>query len=415
MSPRAPIARLALPVLVGAVALLAPLARADRVARHQLRAREIEGCAGVPFPQRVRELDVAGDVAVDAAARFWEIDRPSAYRAGRATRRYRVGQGALEIDAELDPDFGRETVRIRVVEPIAPEYLATYLPGVQLPCERVTRYAVASEAAQEADLAALARFDAALLEATELLYDAKYDQAEARLREAMKLRPDDATPWWMMARVRYLSLEARAVALSRAERIAGYEDAERWADGAVSRAPMRAEGFLWQAIARGRIATSRGPLDLAMRGWLGGRGPAWLEATMRKAVSLPEDFEFFGFSTRGDALHALAQFYRLAPSGWYMSLVGASGNLDRAIELSREAVALQPVRIEYRKELAVELLCRNGDADRAQAHDELEALLAIPAITRLDEIDHGHARVLLHDPPDDVCSYSRDSFGGSAA
>jgi hypothetical protein len=319
------------------------------------------------------------------------------------------------VDAELAPGLDREVVRIRVAEPIAPEYLATYLPGVALPCERVTRYSVTRSARGEADLPALARFDAALLEATELLYDARFADAQARLREAMALRPDDATPYWMMARLRYLALEARASALSSAERVAGYEDAEHWADGAVERAPTRAEGFLWQAIARGRIATSRGSVDLALRGWLGGRGPSWLEATMRKAVSLPEDFRFFGFSTRGDALHVLAQFYRLAPSGWYMSLVGASGNLDRAIDLSREAVSLQPVRIEYRKELAVELLCRGSAEDREAARAELAALLAIPAITRIDRIDQSHARILLDEPPAAACAYSRDSFGGNAA
>jgi hypothetical protein len=413
LSPRVALALAAF----AAAALPAPAssARVERVERHLLSARAIEGCAGLPYPRRERQIDSAGDVAVDAAARFWEIDRPAAYVSGRSVRRYRVGEGALEIEAELDPALDRETVRIRVAEPIAPEYFATYLPEVSLPCERVTHYSVAPRSAGEADLDALARFDAALLEATERLYDADFAGAEARLREAMALRPNDPTPYWMMARLRYLSLEGRAPALSRAERIAGYEDAERWADGAVSRAPTRAEGFLWQAIARGRIATSRGSLDLAMRGWLGGRGPAWLEATMRKAVSLPEDFRFFGFSTRGDALHTLAQFYRLAPSGWYMSLVGASGNLDRAIELSREAVALQPVRIEYRKELAVELLCRGSAPDRREAEAEIRALLAIPAITAIDRIDHAHAQALLAEPRESACGYSRDAFGGSAA
>jgi hypothetical protein len=394
---------------------LAADARAERAVRHQLVARAIEGCPGLPFPARSRELDVSRDAAVDTAARFWEIDRPAAYAHGRASRRYRMGAGEIAVDAELSPGLERETVRIRAVGPIEAGLLATYLPAVALPCERVTRYDVERGPAREVDLASLARFDAALLQANEQLYDARYDRAEALLREAIALRPSDPTPYWMMARLRYLSLESRAPALSRSERIAGYEDAERWADAAVARAPAAAEGYLWQAIARGRIATSRGSLDLAMRGWLGGRGPAWLEATMRKAVSLPEDYRFFGFSTRGDALHALAQFYRLAPSGWYMSLVGASGNLDRAIELSGEAVAIQPVRIEYRKELAVELLCRAAPGDREAATQQLEAVLALPAITSLDRTDRAHARALLHESPADVCSYSRDSFDGSAA
>jgi hypothetical protein len=384
------------------------------VERVALVADSIEGCAGIPYPRAQRELRVNGETAVDASARFWELDRPADYRSGRASRRYRIDDGELAVDAELSPAFDREVVRIRVSEPIAPAFLATYLAGTQLPCERVTNYTVRRQEPSRADLAALARFDRALQEATELLYDARSDEAEARLREAIALRPDDPAPYWMMARLRYLALEGRAASLSRSERISGYEEAERWADEAVLRAPGRAEGYLWQAIAHGRIATSAGAVDLAMRGWLGGRGPRWLEETMRNAVSLPEDFRFFGFSTRADALHALAQFYRLAPTGWYMHLVGTRGNLDRAIELSRESVALQPVRIEYRKELAVELLCRGGESDTSEAIAQVSALKAIAAITPLDRIDQVHAGALLVAPRDRVCSYSRDWFQESS-
>ncbi|MGH7291876.1 MAG: hypothetical protein ACREJT_11740, partial [Myxococcota bacterium] len=367
-----------------------------------------------PFPRAPRELVVSGDDAVDVAARFWVLDRPSTYAHGRASRRYRIDEGTLAVDAELSPGLDREVLRVSVAEPIAPAYLATYLPGTRLPCERITRYSAHRGEPARADLAALARFDAALQESTELLYDAHFADGEARLREAIALRPDDPAPHWMMARLRYLALEGSVASLSRRDRIAGYEEAAHWADEAVARAPGRAEGYLWQAIAHGRIATSAGSLDLAVRGWLGGRGPSWLEATMRKAVSLPEDFRFFGFSTRADALHALAQFYRLAPTGWYMALVGTRGNIDRSIELSREAVALQPVRIEYRKELAVELLCRAGSGDADEARTQVAALKAIPAITPLDTIDQAHADALLAAPQSRVCSYSRDWFQESA-
>jgi len=176
----------------------------------------------------------------------------------------------------------------------------------------------------------------------------------------------------------------------------------------VQHPPDRAEGYLWQGIARGRIATTLGNLRMALDGALGERGPRWLEQTFQRAVTRPEEFRFFGFSTRADALHALAQYYRLAPDGWYMRLLGTRGDIERAIELSREAVAAQPVRIEYRAELAVELLCRNHPGDREAARAELEALLAIPAITPIDRIDHERARALLTEVPDDVCWSSRD-------
>lgn len=388
---------------------LAPLERVELV------VTSISGCPGIAFPRASRELLIDGDRAVDRNARFWELDRPSAFERGHASRRYRIGKGVLAVDSELSPELDLETVRMRIVEPIASEYLATYLPGTRLPCERTARYTVRRREGVRADPKALARFDAALLEATELLYDGRFSEADIRLREAMSLRPEDPAPYWMMARLLYLALEGRASELSPAERIAGYEAAEAWADQAVDRAPGRSEGYLWQAIAHGRIATSAGSLRLALRGWTGGRGPSWLEATLRKAVSLPEDFRFFGFSTRGDALHALAQFYRLAPTGWYMSLVGTRGDLDRAIELSRESVALQPTRIEYRKELAVELFCRGGESDVAEAIAELETAGSIPGITRIDRIDQEHARKFLRRPPEGICYYSRDAFQESAS
>lgn len=384
------------------------------VERVELVVTSIDGCQGIPYPRTARELVVHGDAAVDSAARFWELDRPPTFKNGHATRLYRIGKGTLSVESEISPALDLEIVRISIAEPISPEYLDTYLPDTRLPCERTARYTAKRREPARADVAALARFDAALLEATELLYDERFADAESRLREAISLRPTDSAPYWMMARLRYLALEGRASRLTHSERIAGYEEAAYWADQAVERAPGRSEGYLWQAIAQGRIATSSGSLTLAVRGWMGGRGPSWLEATMRKAVSLPEDFRFFGFSTRADALHTLAQFYRLAPTGWYMRLVGTRGDLDRAIELSRESVALQPVRIEYRKELAVELLCRGSKADASEARDQLEALGAIPAITPIDKIDQAHAKSLLRAPPAEICGYSRDAFEESA-
>jgi hypothetical protein len=148
---------------------------------------------------------------------------------------------------------------------------------------------------------------------------------------------------------------------------------------------------------------------------VGGRGPKWLEQTLRQAAELQEDFRFLGFTTRGDALHALAQFYRLAPDAWYMGLVGTRGNLDRAVELSRQAVAIQPRRIEYHKELGVALLCRGRSDDLEAAARELREVLALPAITPLDQVDQRHARRLLEQRPANVCWYSRDGFQEPAA
>jgi hypothetical protein len=202
VSPRAFAALLA--VSLAGAARAAGDAPIERV---ELVATSIDGCPGIPFPRASRQLAIDGDEAVDSRARFWELDRPAAYAHGRAERRYRIGQGVLVVAAELSSGLDRETVRISIAEPIAPEYLATYLPGVSLPCQRTTLYSARRRGPGRADLAALARFDAALLEATERLYDADFAAGEARLREAMALRPADH-PHWMMARLRYLRSRA---------------------------------------------------------------------------------------------------------------------------------------------------------------------------------------------------------------
>lgn len=397
------------------VALAPPAQGAQELERARLQPETVEGCPGVPYAHGARELWIGEDEAVDAAAEFWVLDRPSHFRSGHAEASYRVGEGTLRVESELEPDLASETVRLEEGEPIEPGVRRVYLHGVALPCERRTRYRVTRLEPAAGDLASLARFRELLLEAFELQYDAAFEAARERLEQARALRPADPAPYWLMARLLYLELEQNAAQIPAEERARRYVDVEHWADRAVERAPAQAEGYLWQGVARGRIATSQGNLRVALAGAMGGRGPAWLERTLRRAVELPDRFRFFGFSARGDALYALAQFYRLAPIGWYMRIVGTQGDRERAVELAREAVKTQPVRIEYRKELAVALLCRGAEGDAQTARGELEALLALPAITPLDRVDQAHARALRARVPRNICAYSRDGFVGTGS
>ncbi|MBW2281919.1 MAG: hypothetical protein JRG82_14350 [Deltaproteobacteria bacterium] len=389
----------------------ASAATATRVALHTLGTR---GCAGLPAPAPQRELWIAGRHAVDPGARFWVLDRSRSYADGKASTRYRLGDGSLRVDAELAPDFGSERIRVWIDEPVAAPYLQLYLPGVALPCERQVDYRVSPLAGGEASLEALARFDALLHEATELGYDQRFAESDARLRAAIGIDADDPAPHWMRARTRYLKLESRD-ALAAPHRVAAYGEAEAFADRAVALAPDRAEGYLWQGILRGRMVTSQGSVRTALNGMVGGRGPAWLERALSQAVSLPGEYRFFGFSTHGNALHALAQFYRLAPDAWYMAAVGTRGDIDRAIDLSRAAVATQTVRIEFRLELAVALLCRGSETDLLEARSQLKTLLGLPAVTEVDRVDQTHARRLLRGTILDVCAYSRDAVPEVAA
>lgn len=393
----------------------APPGDAADARRLTLRAESSEGCTGIPHMRGERELWISGERVVDRAARFWVLDQPRSYTRGRSTVRYRIDGGVLRVDSELATDLKEEVARIYVEDPVDESHLRVYLPDVELPCERRLRYQVLELPSGRADLAALGRFDALLQQAEEAGYDRSFDESLALLGEAIALRADDPAPYWMMARARYLQLEDAADRLSAEERLNGYREAEAWADRAVALAPDRPEGYLWQGVLRGRMATAMGNVRTAVRGVFGGRGPAWLAETLGRAASLEEEYCFFGYSTHGDALHALAQFYRLAPDAWYMAVVGTRGDIDRAIALSRRAVAVQPVRIEFRKELAVELLCRGGEGDRRAAEAELETLLELPAITPIDRVDHAHAQLLQRDAIPNVCWYSRDRVSETAA
>jgi hypothetical protein len=379
-------------------AALASAAAADDLERYELRATSVEGCPGLPVPRGTRELWSDGERAVDVHARFWTLDRPASYHGRTAVAHYRVGNGSLRVESELSPDRSEETLRVAIERPIATRYRRAYLAHIALPCERRTRYAVRELSPAAGDLGALARFDALLLESTELLYDERYAEAEERLLRAAALRPQDPAPFWMLARARYLALERAAV--RGPEELRRYAEAEGWAATAVERAPLRAEGWLWHGAIRGRIATASGDLRAALA-TLSGRGPRFVEHALRQAVSLPEEYRFLADSTRNDALHALAQYYRLAPDAWYMTALGTRGDLARAIELSGEAVRAQPERIDYRTEHASALLCRGSPADRERAQRELEAALELPAISPLDVREQARARRLLADqgPP----------------
>jgi len=403
-------------VIAGLPALLLALgagsaasAQAVDAQRVSLRVESSQGCAGIPHMHGGRELWISGKRTVDRTAYFWVLDQARSYALGRSTVRYRVGGGILRVDSELDEDLRGEVVRMHVETPIEEAYRSVYLPGVDLPCERRIRYRVRELPPGRADLTVLGRFDALLHRAAEVGYEGRFEESLALLGTAVGLDSDDPAPHWMMARARYLQLESATDRIPMAERLDGYREAEKWADRAVALAPDSPEGYLWQGVLRGRMATAMGNVRMAMNGMVGGRGPAWLAKTLEKAVSLEEQYVFFGYSTHGNALYALAQFYRLAPDAWYMAAVGTRGDIDRAIALSRDAVAVQPIRIEFRKELAVALLCRGHEEDRQAAEAELHKLLDLPAITRIDRIDHEHAKLLLRDGIPDVCWYSRDA------
>jgi tetratricopeptide (TPR) repeat protein len=356
---------------------------------------------------------------VDPSAREWRLDELVEFHArgeGLAgVQRLKLGEGAVRVEIEFLPEAGSFHARI-VPEP-AGDFdvaLAQYLPGVALPCEARGRISTSPAATPLPAARHAVRLHALERRATELLYGDHFEAAGAALMEAREIAPRSAELRWMQARVAYLEGEALA-ASDREQRLAAFARAERFADEAVALDPTSGEAWLWRAIARGRITTTKAALSRAIGLLRGERGPLWVAECFERAIELDPRYSRFGFTTAGDARIGAAQLYRLLPAGpWVKPLLGVSRDPDRAVALAREAVEIQPVRLEYAKELGVALLCRASQpgrqADQEEARTVLRAALALPVRTSYERTDHRHVRALLDTPPERACEYSRDNW-----
>jgi tetratricopeptide (TPR) repeat protein len=360
-----------------------------------------------------------GEVLVDLDAHAWRLDEPAVYRRAAhgfdSDERYRVGDGAVRVRIALQPEAGRFAAEV-LPEPAGdfPLALAQYLPGIELPCRAEGRIVLTPAPGSKRRPEDAAAVHELLRRATELLYDQRFVAAESALSEAQRLEPQAATVRWMRARVAYLEGESLEAG-DRAGRLEAFSRAERLADEAVALAPEEGEGWLWRGIARGRITTTQAGLRRAFDVLRGERGPLWVAQCFDRAIALQPAYAHFGFSAAGDARAGAAQLYRLLPAGvWAQPVIGVARDLDRAVALSREALALQPVRLEYAKELGVALLCRAGVQGDRRDLDEgqrvLRAALELPVRTPYERTDHHHAEELLASNPERACGYSRDAW-----
>ena len=412
--------------LVAAACLLAGSSVAAAPGLRLERSVERSSCGDLvaDFSHELAETRREGTAAfVDLDARAWRVDEPAVYRrtdAGLVSdERHRVGDGALRVRLTLAPEADR--FRAEVTAEPAGDFglaLAQYLPGVTLPCDAEGALVLRPEARSGRVPEAAARVHALERRATELLYDEHFVAADAALLEAEQLAPHSDTVRWMRARVAYLQGEALPAGDRRA-RLAAFARAERLADEAVALAPEHGEGWLWRGIARGRITTTQAGLRRALDVLRGERGPGFVAECFDRAIALHPDYAHFGFSAAGDARAGAAQLYRLLPGGaWARPLIGVERDLDRAVALAREALAIQPVRLEYAKELGVALLCRSHEAGREQdaleARRVLGAALALPVRTPYERTDRRHVQELLVGPTSSACGYSRDAWDAGA-
>jgi hypothetical protein len=164
----------------------------------------------------------------------------------------------------------------------------------------------------------------------------------------------------------------------------------------------------------GRVALAHGILS-SLR---------WLEEivdTLALCMQNPPSFVHEPWDSElGNFYYAAAAFYRMLPDSRVLELsIGARGDPERSLDLSRRAVAIAGQRIDYNVGLGASLLCAGQSEDREDLASEGRAVLQrvgeLRDLMPTDSMDRRAARRLLEEP-ELACGRSRDDWiaGGSA-
>ena len=256
------------------------------------------------------------------------------------------------------------------------------------------------------------RCDRLVAESEQAWMDGKFDASDKDLNQAQSICPDRAELYWRLARNDFSRIEAipRDQKPGRVSLIVRYKKIEDLADKCAKLDPEDGNCWLWKASSVGRRATTQGMLKSL-------REARDVEKYLLKAEQLAPRYRSANGTSNalGDVYDALGQFYRMLPE-WLCTIgvkqvVGVCGDLKKSISYLRKAVAREPRRIEYQKDLAVSLICHGQKSERpgqiAEGKKMLMALQSLPSVKQTDDIDKQHARMILADPSL-ACGYSRD-------
>lgn len=219
--------------------------------------------------------------------------------------------------------------------------------------------------------------------------------------------PDLAYAYWKVARSYWRFAESLPTD-AKDLRLPYFELAHAWATRGLDADADCAECMLWKFGAMGRIGTTRGVVrSLRM-------APEMRDLIERGIALRPTYRDDSMNSTLGNLYYAGSVFYRVVPDWrWLEWLSGVRGDMDRSLEMIRQAVALDGDRIDYQVELGAVLLCyadRNDDAGaRSEARRLLRRVPEMPRRIATDQVDTANAALLLDDPTLG-CGYSRDGW-----
>jgi hypothetical protein len=234
-----------------------------------------------------------------------------------------------------------------------------------------------------------------------------YLEAAAVYEHMTREAPDVPYGYWKVSR-NYWRFAEGLPAEAKDLRLPYFELADAWATRGLAVERDCAECMLWKFGAMGRIGTTRGVLR-SLR-----LAPEMRDLIERGIALRPTYRDDFTNSTLGNLYYAGAVFYRVVPEWtWLDWLIGVRGDMDRALDMIREAVALDGERVDYQVELGAALLCfaerRDDDAARREALTVLARVPDLPRRFATDATDVRHAAT-LRDRPALACGYSRDGW-----
>jgi len=254
--------------------------------------------------------------------------------------------------------------------------------------------------------------DELIADSEKLWMENKLSESDKRLDEAMKICPDRAELTWRKARTMFYRIEnlPRDKKPEKAELIKSYRKIEALADRCIELDENNGSCMLWKGVGMGRRGTTQGVLK-----------SLWMAEEVEKyflmGISLKPSYRSEdGYNNHlGDSYYAMGMFYRVVPQ-WLChfplkQIIGTCGDKEKSVEFQRKALACEPNRISFTKELAVSLLCHGQKYNRSDEIEEGKKLLkkiqSLPVVRPMEEIDKKHTEMLL----DDIslaCGYQRD-------
>ena len=237
-----------------------------------------------------------------------------------------------------------------------------------------------------------------------------FQESHAALKQALAANPTNAEKaeiYWRMSRNLYDMAEGMPRE-AKQPRLANYIQIQDLCKKCKELAPAMPECYLFLATGIGREGTQKGVLNMLPR-------IKEVESLYLKVIELKPTYRSTHgeANTLGDAYYALGIFYRLVPDWSVIQLLyKTKGDKKKSLDMLRKAVAIEPERLEYAKELGVVLVCYGQTTNNQASIDEgkkvLQKVLTMTEYKPTDKIDKDHAKMILANPKT-ACGYSRDA------